>query len=74
VWFLDCINPLSGGILEHCVKAWGPYLRQDIDTLERIQAIAAKTIRGLAYEERLMRCGLSNLEKEEQGEILIEEY
>ena len=53
--------------LEYCVQAWSPYLRQDIDTLEQVQRRATKMIRGLGkftYEERLMRCGLTNLEKE----------
>src|SRR6218665_640072 len=52
--------------LEYCVQAWSPYMRQDIDTLEQIQRRANKIIRGLGkltYEERLMRCGLTNLER-----------
>ena len=41
-------------------------MRQDIDVLERIQRRATKMIRGLGkltYEERLMGCGVTNLEK-----------
>src|SRR6218665_3443442 len=52
--------------LEYCVQAWSPYLRQAIDTLERIQRRATKMIRGLGkftYEKRLMRCVLTNLER-----------
>ena len=42
--------------------------RQGIDTLKRIQRMAIKKIRGLnklAYEDRLMRCGLQNMEREQ---------
>src|SRR6218665_58219 len=48
--------------LEYCVQAWGSYLRQDVDRLERIQRRVTKMIRGLgkfAYEERLMRSRLT---------------
>src|SRR6218665_2688606 len=63
--------------LEYCVQAWSPYLRQDIDTLEQIQRRATKMIRvlgKLTYEERLMRCGLTNLEKRRKRGDLIEAY
>ena len=42
--------------LEYCIQAWSPYLRKDIDMLEKIQRRAAKLIPGLRdlrYEERL---------------------
>ena len=54
-----------------------PYLRQDIDTLEQVQRRATKMIRWLGkftYEERLMRCGLTNLEKRRTRGDLIEAY
>ena len=38
-----------------CIQAWSPYLRKDIDTLEKIQRRATKLIPGLrdlTYEER----------------------
>src|SRR6218665_2443802 len=63
--------------LEYCLQAWSPYLRQDIETLEQIQRRATKMIRGLGeltYEERLMRCGLTNLEKRRTSGDLIEAY
>ena len=41
--------------LEYCIQAWSPYLRKDIDMLEKIQRRATKLIPGLrdlTYEER----------------------
>ena len=51
--------------LEYCIQAWSPYLRKDIDMLEKIQRRATKLIPGLRdlrYDERLKECGLTTLE------------
>ena len=51
--------------LEYCIQAWNPYLRKDVDMLEKIQRRATKIIPGLrdlTYEERLKECGLTTLE------------
>ena len=51
--------------LEYSIHAWSPYLRKDIDMLEKIQRRATKLIPGLrylTYEERLEECGLTTLE------------
>ena len=45
-----------------CIQAWSPYLRKDIDMLEKIQRRATKLIPGLRdlrYEEPLKECGLT---------------
>ena len=51
--------------MEYCIQAWRPYLKKDIDKLERIQQRAIKTIpelRDLSYESCLLECGLTTLE------------
>ena len=51
--------------LEYCIQAWSPYLRKDIDMLDKIQRRATKLIPGLrdlTYEERVKECGLTTLE------------
>ena len=51
--------------LEYCIQAWSPYLRKDIDMLEKMQRRATKLIPGLRYlryEERLKECELTTLE------------
>ena len=49
----------------YATEAWSPYLRKDIDMLEKIQGRATKLIPGLRdlrYEERLKECGMTTLE------------
>ena len=51
--------------LEYCIQVWNPYLRKDIELLEKIQRRATKLIPGqkyIRYEERLKECGLTTLE------------
>ena len=63
------IIPLYNAIvrphLELCIQAWSPYLRKDVDMLEKIHRRATKLIpelRDLTDEERLKECGLTTLE------------
>ena len=65
--------------LEYCIQVWSPYLKQDMEKLEKVQRRATKMIQGskyLSYEERLIRCGLTTLEKRRsRGDLgLIEAY
>ena len=51
--------------LEYCIQAWRPYLKKDIDMLERVQIKATKIIqklRDISYEMHLKDCGLTTLE------------
>ena len=46
--------------LEYCIQVWNPYIRKDINMLEKIQRRATKLILGLRelrYEEQLKECG-----------------
>ena len=60
--------------LEFAVAVWNPYLQRDIDALERVQHRATKLIpeiRNLPYESRLLKMGLTTLEKRrERGDLI----
>jgi len=63
--------------LEYAIQVWSPYLRKDIDCLERVQRSATKMVKGfykLSYELRLKRLKLTSLEKRRQRDDLIEMY
>ena len=63
--------------LEYCIQAWSPYLRKDIDMLEKIHWRATKLIPGLRdlrYEERLKEWGLTTLETRRLREDQIEVF
>ena len=74
---LELYKSLVRPNLEYCVQVWCPYLRQDVEKLEKIQRRATKMIKGfgnLAYEERLRRCKLTTLEKRRNRGDLIETF
>ena len=63
--------------LQYCIQVWSPYLKQDMEKLEKVQRRATKMIQGykyLSYEERLIRCGLTTVEKRWSRGDLIEAY
>ena len=63
--------------LEYCVQVWCPYLKKDIDNIERVQHRATKLIgefAGLDYETRLQRAGLITLEKRRHRGDLIQVF
>ena len=63
--------------LEHCVQAWSPLLRKDIDMIERVQRRATKLIEGykdLSYDDRLEKTGLISLEKRRVRGDLIQVF
>ena len=63
--------------MEHAVQAWSPYLRKDIDRLEKVQRRGTKLIPSLAaltYEERLKRLNLTSLEDRRRRGDMIETF
>ena len=61
--------------LEYCVQAWRPYLKKDVDKIERVQHRATRMIeecKGLSYEERLKVTGLTSLEnRRTRGDMIV---
>ena len=63
--------------LEYCAQVWAPYLRKDIDPLERVQRRVTRRIKcipTLPYEERLKSHGLIKFENRRRRGDLIEVF
>ena len=63
--------------LDYCVQAWRPYLKKDIDVLERVQRRATRMVeecKGKGYEERLRIMKLTTLETRRVRGDLIQVY
>ena len=62
--------------LEYAVTAWLPWLKKDIDTLEKIQQHAIRRmsdVRG-SYPERLTQLGLTTLQERRMRGDAIETF
>ena len=61
--------------IEHAIQAWSPYLKCDINMLERVQRVVTKHIdgmRGLSYEQRLRELGWTTLEtRRVRGDLIF---
>jgi ribonuclease P/MRP protein subunit RPP40 len=63
--------------LDYCIQAWRPYLKKDIDKIEKVQRRASKLIEGLkdlTYEERMRELKLTSLETRRIRADMIEVY
>ena len=64
-------------IVESSVQVWNPWLRRDIDHIEKIQRRATKLVSGIGskpYDERLKICKLTTLEERRLRGDLLECY
>lgn len=63
--------------LEHCIQLWSPFLRKDIDLMERVQRRATKIVpqlKHLPYHDRLSQLNLTTLETRRIRGQMIEVY
>jgi len=63
--------------LEYCIQTWRPYLKQDIDLLEKVQKKATHLMiieKGLSCEGRLKKLGITTLDMRRLHGDLIEVF
>ena len=62
--------------LEHVVQCWNPWLKKDIELIERVQKRAVRCIHGLhgSYEEKLQQINLTSLVTRRLRGDLIQTY
>ena len=64
-------------ILDYCIPVWRPYLRKDINKLEKKQKRYTKMIkdcRGKSYQQRLKVIGLTSLEERHYRADMIQVF
>ena len=63
--------------LNYCIQVWRPHLQKDKEAIEKVQRRATRMIlecRGLSYENRLKKVGLTTLETRRQRADMLEVY
>ena len=63
--------------LDYCIQAWRPFLKKDIEIMEKVQRRFTRMIEGLKllpYEERLRKINLTTLETRRIRADMIEVY
>ena len=63
--------------MEYCVQALSPYLKKDMECLEKVQRSATKIVHGLrhlSYEQRLRHLELTSLKERKIRGDLIENF
>jgi hypothetical protein len=64
-------------ILDYCIPVWRPYMRKDINKLEKVQKRYTKMIKeckGKNYEERINMLGLTSLENRHYRADMIQVF
>ncbi len=73
--FLPLYQALVRPILEYGQQASSPYLRRDIDLMERMQSLDIRMVKGmreLLYDDRLRRLNISSLERRRlRGDLIL---
>jgi ribonuclease P/MRP protein subunit RPP40 len=64
-------------LLDYCSQVWRPYLKKDINSLEKIQKRYTKMVEGcknLKYEQRLKRLNLTTIEERQRRLDMVLTY